>query len=210
MQESALERFVRKTREVFAAEAQPERRWPALEPILAELLADPTVIEASKSWPDCVVVDGRPENLLFYQDPEFGFAVNGLIKGQARQSSRTVAHDHAHLYTLYGVLDGHERIERYERLDDGTQAGRADIRKSADVLVGPGEIDLVKPFEIHQEVTVGERTVAVIIRSESVGDIEAGRYEPETGKYWQALGPRQTACEMLPRARQAGQPAAPA
>ena len=58
---------------------------------------------------------------------------------------------------------------------------------------------LVKPYEIHTELTVGERTVAVIIRSQKGGDFNQGRYIPEENKYYESLGPRQTPCEMLPR-----------
>jgi len=197
--QNALERFVSKTRELFAREPDPERRWTALSPILAELLADPEVIEASKRWPDCVPADGRAENLLFYEDPDYGFAINGLTKGDARQGERARIHDHAHIYTLYGVLDGHERIERYERLDDRSRPDYAEIRKTADLHVGPGEIDLVRPYEIHTEVTVGERTVAVIIRSQKGGSFNQGRYNPDTNEYWESLGPFQTPAEMLPR-----------
>ena len=197
--ETALDRFVRKTRELFVSEPDLDKRWTALTPILAELLADPDVIDASKSWPDCVPSEGRAENLLFYEDPEFGFAINGLTKGDARQGGRTRIHDHAHIYTLYGVLDGRERVQRYERLDDRSKPNYAEIRKAADVLVGPGEIDLVRPYEIHTEVTVGERTVAVIIRSQKGGSFNQGRYNPETNEYWESLGPRQTPCEMLPK-----------
>ena len=196
--ENALERFVRKTRELFASEPDPERRWASLSPVLAELLADPEVVEASKSWPECVPAGGRAENLLFYEDPQFGFAINGLTKTPARYGGRPLIHDHAHIYTLYGVLDGRERIERYERLDDRSRPDYAEIRQTADMLVGPGEIDLVKPYEIHTEITAGERTVAVIIRSERSGDFNQGRYDPETNRYWESLGPRQTRCEMLP------------
>ncbi|HWO43039.1 MAG TPA: hypothetical protein VNO43_14660 [Candidatus Eisenbacteria bacterium] len=198
-QENALERFVRKTRELFARESDLDQRWNALKPILAELLADPEVLAASKHWPDCVPMDGRAENLLFYEDPDYGFAINGLTKGDARQGRAARIHDHAHIYTLYGVLDGHERIIRYERLDDGSRPGYAEIRKTSDVLVGPGEIDLVKPYEIHTELTVGERTVAVIIRSQKGGGFNQGRYVPEKNEYYESLGPRQTPCEMLPR-----------
>jgi len=197
--QNALERFINKTRELFAREPELDKRWKALTPILAELLADPEVVEASKSWPDCVPAEGRAENLLFYEDPEYGFAINGLTKGQARQGGRTRIHDHAHIYTLYGVLDGRERIERYERLDDRSKPGYAKIRKTTDQLVGRGEIDLVKPYEIHTEVTVGERTVAVIIRSQKGGDFNQGRYVPEKDEYYESLGPRQTPCEMLPK-----------
>ena len=197
--ENALDRFINKTRELFANEADPEKRWTALTPILAELLADPDVVAASKHWPECIPADGRAENLLFYEDPDYGFAINGLTKGNARQGQRSRIHDHAHIYTLYGVLDGRERVERYERIDDRSKPDYAEIEKTADVLVGPGEIDLVRPYEVHTEVTVGERTVAIIVRSQKGGSFNQGRYDPETNRYWESLGPRQTPCEMLPQ-----------
>ena len=197
--ENAMERFVRKTRALFAHEPDLDKRWNSLRPILAELLADPDVIAASKRWPDCVPANGRAENLLFYEDPDYGFAINGLTKGDARQGGRARIHDHAHIYTLYGVLDGHEKVVRYDRLDDRSRPDHAEIRESSNVLVGPGEIDLVKPYEIHTEITVGERTVAVIIRSQRGGDFNQGRYVPEENRYYESLGPRQTRCEMLPK-----------
>ena len=195
--QNALDRFVTKARELFEKETDLDKRWNALAPALAELLADPTVIEASKHWPDCVPADGRAENLLFYEDPDYGFAVNGLTKGAARQGVPSRIHDHAHIYTLYGVLDGHERIERYERLDDGSKPDYAEIRLVSNNMVEPGEIDLVGPYEIHTENTVGERTVAVIIRSEKSGGFNQGRYIPETNQYYESLGPRQTPVEMF-------------
>jgi predicted metal-dependent enzyme (double-stranded beta helix superfamily) len=196
--ESALDRFVRKTRALFARETDVDKRWNALRPILAELLADPEVISASKNWPDCDPANGRAENLLFYEDPDYGFAINGLTKGTARHGAAARIHDHAHIYTLYGVLDGREKIIRYERVDDRSKPGHAEIREASNVLCGPGEIDLVKPYEIHTELTVGERTVAVIIRSQKGGDFNQGRYVPEKNEYYESLGPRQTPCEMLP------------
>ena len=126
-------------------------------------------------------------------------AFNGLTKGDARQGGRARIHDHGHIYTLYGVLDGHERIERYEPLDDRSRPDYAEIRKTVDLHVGPGEIDLVKPYEVHTEITVGERTVAVIIRSEKSGGFNQGRNVPETNGYYESLGPRQTPVEMLPK-----------
>ncbi len=198
-EENALDRFVRKTRGLFASEPDLEKRWAALAPVLAELLADHEVQEASKDWPDCIPTDGRAENLLFFEDPEFGFAVNGLTKTPERYGARPLIHDHAHIYTLYGVLDGHDRVERYERLDDRSRPDYAEVRQVADLYVGPGEIDLVKPYEIHTEITAGERTVAVIIRSQKSGSFNQGRYDPETNRYWESLGPRQTPCEMLPK-----------
>ena len=201
--ENALDVFVATTRELFAKEPDIERRWELLAPVLAKLLADPDVIAASKSWPECVPRDGRAENLIFYEDPDFGFAVNGLTKDEGRiawerAQTRVHLHDHAHIYTLYGVLDGHERIERAIRIDDGSRPDYAEIHRTGESYVSPGEIDLVRPYEIHREVSAGERAVAIIIRSQKSGGFMQGRYDPETNRYWEGLGPRQTPCEMLP------------
>jgi hypothetical protein len=190
--ETALDRFVSQTRALFAREADSEQRWTSLGPILAELLADPAVISASKKWPNCTIVDNRAENLLFYEDPDYGFVVNGLVIDASGYTTTARIHDHAHIYTLYGLLDGHQRIERYRRLDDGSKNDYAEIAKTVDSACGPGEIDLVRPFEIHSEDTLGERAVAVIVRSEKSGGFLQGRYLPDTNGYWQGYGPRQT------------------
>jgi hypothetical protein len=193
---NALDRFVRKTRELFAAESDPEIRWTALTPALAELLADPDVVTASKRWPQCVSRDGRAENLIFYEDPDYGFVVNGLVVDDPSKTRGRI-HDHAHIYTLYGVLDGKQHIERYERIDDGSVPDHAEIRRTTDTLAGPGEIDLVRPYEVHSEVSVGERAVAIIVRSQKPGTFNHGRYEPDRNYYYESLGPRLTPLDMF-------------
>lgn len=190
--ENAFDRFVRKTRELFGREADPEQRWSSLGPILAELLADKKAIDASRKWPDCVVVDKRAENLLFYEDPDYKFVVNGLVVNEAGYQNIPRVHDHDRIYTLYGLIDGRQQIQRYERLDDKSKPNHAEIRKTVDVTCGPGEIDLVRPYEIHSEDTVGDRAVAVIVRSEISENIPSARYVPEENYYWMVDGPRQT------------------
>jgi predicted metal-dependent enzyme (double-stranded beta helix superfamily) len=196
---TALDRFVSKTREFFAREPDPEKRFTAINPILAELLSDPTVIAASKTWPECRFVDKRIENLLFYEDPDYTFVVNGLVTNGAGYSPTVASriHDHAHIYTLYGLLDGHQRIQRYVRLDDGSKANYAEIRQTSNSECGPGEVDLVRPHEIHAEEQLGERSVALIIRSEKSGGFLQGRYLPDTNGYFQGYGPRQVPLSMF-------------
>ncbi len=204
--ETALDRFIMKTRELFAAEPDEEKRWTQLAPALNELLADPDVQAASKRWPVNVFTD-RAENLLFYEDPDFGFAINGLKRtpesrpvapARSSNSNWRGIHDHAHIYTLYGVLVGHEMIERYvpaegvERRDDYVK-----IEQVGNFKVEPGDVDLVRPYEIHAERSVGEETIAVIIRSQKSGGFLQGRYNYETGEYWQGYGPRQREVEMF-------------
>jgi predicted metal-dependent enzyme (double-stranded beta helix superfamily) len=197
--ETALDRFVTKTRELFAREPDPEKRFTALDPIMAELLADPTVIAASKTWPECQFVENRIQNLLFYEDPDYKFVVNGLVNNGRRRSSTSLSriHDHAHIYTLYGLLDGHQRIERYVRVDDASKPDYAEIRQTGDTECGPGEIDLVRPYEIHAEEQLDQRSVALIVRSEKSGGFLQGRYLPEKNGYFQGYGPHQVPLAMF-------------
>ena len=129
---SAVQRFILSARKLHAEEKEPAKRWEKMTPLLQELLADPSVKEQSNGWPTCAQAD-RAQNLLFYEDPEYKFVINGLIKAPR---SRTQIHDHAHNWTLYGVLDGSETIEHYQRVDDRSKPGFAEIRKTVDVQGG--------------------------------------------------------------------------
>ncbi len=164
-----------------------EKRWEKLAPLLRDLLADPKVREQSQNWPECAHKE-RADNLLFYEDPDFGFVVNGLTKNPR---TRTQIHDHAHNWTLYGVLDGTETVERYERLDDKSKPDYAEVRQTSKSRVQPGDVDLVPPYQIYAEESGDERTVAIIVRAEKAGGFLQGRYDPGAKKYWQGYGPRQ-------------------
>jgi hypothetical protein len=198
--QNPMERFVAKTRDLFAEEPDLDKRWELLRPVLAELLADPEVIEASQRWPETGAgPDGRATNLIFYEDPDYKFVINGLARSANRPvGARSRIHDHGHIFTLYGVLTGHERIERYERIDDGSRSDYAEIRRTVDVLVGPGDIDLVLPFEVHSEVATGEARTAIVVRSEDGGTFDHGRYDVETGAYYESPGPVQVPADMFP------------
>jgi predicted metal-dependent enzyme (double-stranded beta helix superfamily) len=190
--DNAVQKFIASARQLHAEEKDPAKRWEKMTPLLQELLADPSLKEQAKSWPACSQGE-RAENLIFYEDPEYNFVINGLIKAPR---TRTQIHDHAHNWTLYGVLDGTETVERYERLDDGSKPDYADIRQTLNVKVGPGKIDLVPPYQIHAEESGDERTVAIIVRAERAGGFLQGRYDPATKKYWQGYGPRQIPYEL--------------
>src|SRR6476646_6399288 len=131
-----MDRFVAKTRDLFAEESDVDRRWELLRPVLAELLADPEALEASRSWPDCSFQDGRAENLLFDVDPEYGFAINASVRSASRPvGDRSRVHHHGHIYTLYGLLDGHEGMEKYERVDDRSRPEYAEIVRTSDAII---------------------------------------------------------------------------
>jgi predicted metal-dependent enzyme (double-stranded beta helix superfamily) len=189
----AVQRFITSARELFSKEKDPAQRWKKMTPLLEALISDPSIKAQSKNWPACRQGDERAQNWLFYEDPEYKFVINGLIKSP---KSRTQIHDHAQNWTLYGVLDGHESIERYERIDNGAKSDYAEIRQTEKIDVGPGKVDLVEPFQIHAEESGEERTVAIIVRAEKAGGFLQGRYDPANKKYWQGYGPEQIPYEL--------------
>ena len=200
--QNAVDRFISKTRELFAREADLDKRWAALPPILTELLEDPAAREASNHWPTPGSVDGRGGNLLFYEDPDYGFVINGQIHEAGRgQGEPKSAHDHGKIYTAYGLLEGHERIVLFERIDDRSKPDYAEVRKTADYVAAPGDVHLARPADVHVEVNIGERTAAVIIRSakDGIPTNLHGRYDLETNHYHESIGPRQIPAEMLPQ-----------
>ena len=191
--QSAVQKFIAAARRLHADEVDAAKRWNKMVPLLQELLADRSVREQSKNWPDCSQGAERAENLLFYEDPDYRFVLNGLIKAP---HTRTAIHDHAHNWTLYGVLDGNETIERYERIDDGSKPDYAEVKRTLNIGVAAGKIDLVPPFAIHAEESGDERTVAIIVRAEKAGGFLQGRYDPQTHRYWQGYGPKQIPYEL--------------
>jgi predicted metal-dependent enzyme (double-stranded beta helix superfamily) len=198
--ENALDRFIGKARELCGREPDLDQRWEALRPILAELLADPEIQEASNHWPSPGQVDGRGGNLIFYEDPDYGFVINGQVHDRPKSEPQS-AHDHGQNYTAYGLLAGHERIVTFERTDDGSKPDYAEVRTTADYVAGPGDIHLAKPRDVHTEVSLGERTTAIIVRSMKDGGPTNphGHYDLATNHYFERLGPRQVPAEMLPK-----------
>lgn len=205
---TAQGQFIRQMRELFAREPDPDKRWVAVPELLKKLLADPAVRAASHDWPVPSQVlatepgGHRAGNLLFYEDPDYGFVINGQIhETRQRQTEPMQAHDHGRNYTAYGLLDGHERIVMFERTDDGSRPDHAEVRTTADYVAGPGDIHLAKPRDIHVELSIGERTAAVIVRSMRDGGPNNlhGHYDLRTGEYGEGVGPRQIPADMLPR-----------
>ena len=64
----------------------------------------------------------------------------------------TNVHDHGPSWTLYGVLDGGEHIQRFSRIDDNpTEGGPAELKLNGEFDVVPGYIDVVPPGEFTKK-----------------------------------------------------------
>jgi predicted metal-dependent enzyme (double-stranded beta helix superfamily) len=185
----AVEEFIEDARDVYQRIEDTEERLTAIKPLLGRLLKDKALNDASRDWPfRNDPSKGYVENLLFYEDPDYGFVLNSLLK---KPGESTPVHDHAHTWTLYGVLRGSERVVRFRRKDDSTSEDHADLEQLEDHVVTPGFIDFVRPFEIHVEHANDEPVVGVIFRSHRVGDFLQNFYDAKSGEIRKTMGPKQ-------------------
>ncbi|MBM4261045.1 MAG: hypothetical protein FJ145_06325 [Deltaproteobacteria bacterium] len=187
----AFEKFIQELRAAWQELPDTEARMKKGRELLQELVNDPSMRATCKTWPD---TDGGRRNLLFYEDPDYGFVVNGVVHGANRKGS---IHDHAHAWTAYGLLEGTETLERYRRVDDHSKEGYAKLELESTTLGTPGKCDLVPPFDIHAEHGGPGKSYGLILRSERVaGKVPQGNYDMATNTHRRIEGPTNVPYEI--------------
>lgn len=187
----AFQKFIDDVRAVWAEVPDDETRMKRAHEIMErDLLKDPELLAHSKDWPS---TEGR-KNLLLYTDPDYGFVINAVVREPGRTGS---VHDHADGWVLYGLLDGTETLERFDMVEDRRKDGYAKVELTSANAGQAGKADLVAPYDIHAEQGSDIRSVAVILRSRVlVGEVLQGRYDRETGEYFEGSGPEQIPFEL--------------
>ena len=188
-------KFIEELRQIWAAKADIRSRMEAAKPVLEQLVKDDGLKAISATWPS---TEGG-KNLLLYVDPDHGFAINAVVRVPGRKGR---PHDHGEAWVLYGVLDGTESLERYDRLDDGSKPGHAEIKLTSVTTGSQGKVDLVPPHDIHAEQGGDARSVAIIIRSQKLGgsNIQHG-YNVAEKTVEERYGPRQIPYEVSIRSK---------
>ena len=77
----AFEKFIQDLRAAWASLPDTEARMKKGRDLLEVLVNDESMRQSCKTWPD---TDGGRRNLLFYEDPDYGFAINGVVHGANR------------------------------------------------------------------------------------------------------------------------------
>jgi predicted metal-dependent enzyme (double-stranded beta helix superfamily) len=176
-------------RALYAEGLEETELWRQIAAAMRKLLADPALQERAQAWP--ATVEGAPavRNLLFYEDPDYGFVFNATVR---KPNVVTNVHDHGNVWTLYGLIEGHETMYRYERTDGGPpDAGPAELELTGKHSIGPGDIDVVPPGKIHQEHAGPQRSIAFIVRARRPGTFPQHYYNPDTGAVSITHGPQQ-------------------
>lgn len=182
-------RFIGDMRAIWASDPNTENRMRKARVLLQQFVKDPALLNHSKSWPLTV-----GQNLLLHEDEQYGFVINAVVRPPGYKGG---IHDHAHAFVLYAVIDGSEKLERYDRVDDGSKAGYAEIRLSSVTTGTNGVVDLVPPFSIHAEQGGDGRSVALIVRSERlVGKVLQNGYDINAKTVVQRSGPKQVPFEL--------------
>ncbi|MDE0172560.1 MAG: hypothetical protein OXI22_17555 [Defluviicoccus sp.] len=169
----AFARFIDDLRAHFAKHLPEEERWRGVKDLLRILVDDPEMRAASRGW---TAKKGR--EYVLHHDPDRGFFVGALVR---EPGHRAFIHDHAHTWTVYGVLDGAEITHVYARTDDGTTPGKATLELIDRHDAPAGHVDLIGPWVPHSEWGASDRSVAITVRSDRPGGYSQNRFFPETG-----------------------------
>jgi len=123
--------------------------------------------------------DGDWDPRLLYRDTEHDFNVELFRFPPGEQ---TAVHDHGPAWVVAAIYRGRLHTIDYERLDDGSVAGRGELRFVREASVGPGDVMAIRPPAAHRnaniadDVTVGfhifERDLAGLWRN--AFDLEQG------------------------------------
>jgi len=189
---AVLETFVDELRVIWSTNADNQSRMEKAKPLLERFVMEPALKAHSADWPS---TEGH-KNLLLYVDPEYDFVINAVVRLPGRKCS---IHDHADACVLYGLLDGTESLERYDRVDDGSRPGFAEVKLSSVTTGTQGKVDLVPPRAIHAEQGGDTRSVAIIVRSQKLGEgtVLQGRYDPAAKTRTEGYGPTQVPYDLV-------------
>ena len=162
----AFASFIDDLRVHFARGLPEQEHWEGVRDRLKTLCADNSMREISHGWE---ARKGR--EYILHHDPHHDFFVGALV----RQPNHIAGvHDHGPTWTIYGVLQGEERIVHYDasKRDDG----KFDMTEKHADICRPGDVDVVPPRLIHSEYAGAEKSIAVIVRSQRSGTFEQFRY----------------------------------
>jgi predicted metal-dependent enzyme (double-stranded beta helix superfamily) len=187
-----LDKFIGDLRAIWSAEPENQRRMERAKAVLETFVMEPSLKAHSATWPS---TEGY-KNLLLYVDPEHNFVINAVVRMPGRTGS---VHDHADAWVLYGMLDGTESLERYDRVDDGSRPGYAEVKLASVTTGTQGKVDLVPPHAIHAEQGGPTRSVAIIVRSQKLGQgtVLQRRYDPKTNSVAEQYGPTQVPYDLV-------------
>ena len=111
-----------------------------------------------------------------------------LTLARFKAERATGVHDHGS-WGVAVVVDGHDRYQRWERLDAGEDEGRARLRLAEEVIAGPGHVTwwFDRPHDIHNQQGVGGPVRELVLFGRDTSRIPRRYFDPEAGTVREAL-----------------------
>ena len=170
----AFAEFIDAMKAHYEKKLPEQEHWSGVRDLLKPLCASDEMRALSKGWE---AKKGR--EYILHHDPEHDFFVGALVREPNHIAG---VHDHGPTWTIYGVLDGAETTHIYERLDDGSVPGEAEVRLVAKHDAPQGTVDMVPPHIPHAEWGNSPRSVAITVRTTKPGSYDQVMFNVETGK----------------------------
>jgi predicted metal-dependent enzyme (double-stranded beta helix superfamily) len=168
-----LDRFVDDFRAIAAAHADARDVLKRLTPHAESLAASADL--KSRIRKECDPEQGFGFQVLFEEpDHTLAVAVLSWLPGRG-----TPPHDHGTWGLVVGV-EGDEVNEFWKRVDDGTQAGHAELQKLSEKVFAPGQTLQLTPSIIHSVRNDSDAiSVSLHIYGKNVNFTNRSRFDPE-------------------------------
>jgi predicted metal-dependent enzyme (double-stranded beta helix superfamily) len=143
-----LEQYVDDLRAITAQETDPEKITERVEPLARRFAKEPGWFRPE--FRECDPEQGFSLHIL-HEEPNHDLAVF-LISWLPNRG--TTPHNHKTWAVVVG-MEGQEQEDNYERLDDGSKPGYADLKRNGAQVMTAGDVTRCYPEHIHSVWNVG-------------------------------------------------------
>jgi predicted metal-dependent enzyme (double-stranded beta helix superfamily) len=184
MDQQAQDRLARLFADVRAAIAEHgvnDTGLAAAGRLLAEVATEPWVKEVELAPKH----GGASESRVLRSDGPDDLT---LTLARFKEECATGVHDHGS-WGVAVVVDGHDRYQRWDRLDAGKEAGQARLRLAEEIVAGPGHVTwwFDRPNDIHNQQGVGGPVRELVLFGRDTSRIPRRYFDPEAGTFREAL-----------------------
>jgi predicted metal-dependent enzyme (double-stranded beta helix superfamily) len=172
-----IDEFVSAAKEaVQAANGNRQQVVEQLQPLVEKVVWDEGLFdEKYRAEPE----NGRPRYLYHTEDDgSLMVYVVEFVPGMP-----TPVHDHL-TWGLIGVCGGAQKTARYQRVDDGSKPGHADLKLLSETVLNRGAVyPLLPPNDIHRIETVGDQpSYSLHVLGVDLGRQHRNIFDPATGE----------------------------
>ena len=145
----SLDQYVHDLRTITAEETDPVRITDRVAPLAKKFAQAPGWFRPEHR--ECDVVQGFGVHML-HEEPNHDLAVF-LVSWLPNRG--TTPHNHKTWAVVVG-MEGQEQEVNYDRLDDGSKRGYADLKRSGELVMTVGDVARCYPEHIHSVWNVGK------------------------------------------------------